>query len=211
MNFVKIPDQDFEMQTTQVTQKQWRDVMGTNPSKFKGDDNPVECVSFFDALEFIKKLNDSQNKYIYRLLIENEWVASCKEENNISQAEKLDYAWCWENSDNTTHPVGLKKANSFGLHDMLGNVWEWNSTITHGSDRGLRGGSWDDSARNCRVARRHRDDPSDRAGDVGFRLARTEYSVLLPSNPLSDERAAAARKLIRQIRAKLTKLERLYE
>jgi formylglycine-generating enzyme required for sulfatase activity len=211
MNFVKIPDQDFEMQTTQVTQKQWRDVMGTNPSKFKGDDNPVECVSFFDALEFIKKLNDSQNKYIYRLPTEDEWVASCKEENNISQAEKLDYAWCWENSDNTTHPVGLKKANSFGLHDMLGNVWEWNSTIVDGSHRGLRGGSWGNYARSCRVAMRFRDAPSYRNEYVGFRLARTERPTLLPSNPLSDERAAAARKLIRQIRAKLTRLEKLYE
>jgi formylglycine-generating enzyme required for sulfatase activity len=212
VNFVKIPGRHFEMQTTQVTQKQWVDVMGNNPSYFKGDDLPVERVSFYDVEDFIKKLNDQQSDWVYRFPTEDEWLSCCIEEKDLNEEAVLEYAWCDENSNGTTHPVGLKKPNSLGLYDMIGNVWEWNSTIIVGSNRGLRGGSWYSGARGCRVARRGWAIPSARSEFVGFRLARTALSfALLPSNPLSDPHAIKTRKLIGQIRAKLTKLEKLYE
>ncbi len=120
---------DFELGETPVTQAQYEKIMGVNPSCFKGADHPVENVSWDDARAFIKKLNKSQTKYIYRLPTEAEWEyaarAGTKEAYAFPKGDIGHHAWFYENSDNTTHPVKMKKPNLLGLYDMFGNVWEW--------------------------------------------------------------------------------------
>ncbi len=186
----------FYIQTTEVTQGQWQGVMGRNPSRFKGDPNlPVEYVSWNDAQEFIRLLNQKEGTDKYRLPTEAEWEYACRagsttlwcfgdDENRLG-----DYAWYDDNSGRKTHPVGRLKPNTWGLYDMHGNVWEWcidrygvypsGSVIdpagpSSGSYRVFRGGSWGNNARICRSANRHGFDPGYRFGYLGFRLARTK-------------------------------------
>lgn len=181
-----------------VTQGQWKAVMGEgfNPSEFRGDDNlPVEMVSWDDAQEFIKRLNELTGKK-YRLPTEAEWQwaamgASKDDDQGIyagcnSETYLEDYAWYSANSDKKTHPVGKKKPNELGLYDMCGNVREWcsdwyqedlgTSEVTDpqgpasGSSRVLRGGCWDHDAERCRVSYRSSLTPGYR-NNSGFRLA----------------------------------------
>ncbi len=180
------------MSSTEVTQDQWQAVMGTNPSIFKGDDLPVESVSWDDVQEFLTKLNQktSQN---YRLPTEAEWEYAArsggKKEKYAGTNSNLDeYAWYIKNSGNKTHPVGQKKPNGLGLYDMSGNVWEWcsdwydkdyyknslgiNPKGTYsGSLRVLRGGSWDNYDISCRLSFRKRNLPNIRSNYRGFRFA----------------------------------------
>jgi len=121
----------FYMGKYEVTQAQWKAVMGENPSRFKGDDHPVENVSWEDVQQFIQKLNAKEGKEACRLPTEAEWEYAARAGtttiysfgNNASQLG--NYAWYDENSGNTTHPVGDKPPNPWGLYDMHGNVWEW--------------------------------------------------------------------------------------
>ena len=185
----------FFMQTTQVTQGQWKALMGKNPSSFKkcGDDCPVEGVSWNDAQDFIKKLNKHEGVNNYRLPTEAEWEYAARAGSNTDycfgddEAELTKYAWYVKNSGRRTHPVALKKPNDWGLYDMHGNVWEWvqdwygdypSGSVTdpvgpeNGSDRVIRGGSWYDCARRCRSAFRYYYAPVNRYYDgVGFRLS----------------------------------------
>ena len=159
-----------------VTQAEWQAVMGTNPSYFKGDPRcPVENVSWDDAVAFCERLSDSldltgDDRYRLPTEAEWEWAASggVREDRRVTD----DTGWYADNSGGTTHPVGQKKPNGFGLYDVLGNVWEWTSTEELGSFRVYRGGSWGDTPANARVAYRSRDAPGDRYQDLGFRLAR---------------------------------------
>jgi formylglycine-generating enzyme required for sulfatase activity len=186
----------FYMQVTEVTQGQWRTIMGNNPSSFKdcGDDCPVENVSWIDALEFIRKLNQMEGTDRYRLPTEAEWEYACRAGSTMvysfggDKDELGDYAWYDKNSGNRTHPVAKKKPNAWGLYDMYGNVWEWcqdgyddyplgmvkdpKGTST-GQHRVLRGGSWLDSAGIPRSAFRGEDYPVVRSSDIGFRLVRS--------------------------------------
>ena len=120
-----------------VTQGQYLSVMGSNPSLFQGDLNrPVEMVSWRDAVEFCEKLG--VDGLAYRLPTEVEWQTAC----GPAPDAVLNYAWCWENSNRTTHPVGRKLPNAFGLYDTLGNVWEWcEDWVGKSSSHVLRGGS----------------------------------------------------------------------
>jgi len=187
----------FYLQTTEVSQGQWKSVMGNNPSNFKGcgDECPVESISWDDAIKFVEKLNRIENTNKYRLPTEAEWEYACRAETETifpfgDDADKLDeYAWYNANSDGKTHPVGQKSPNAWGLYDMLGNVLEWcqdwykssyysESPIADpkgpadGDERVLRGGSFNHSASETRPAHRRRGTPNKNYKSGGFRVAR---------------------------------------
>jgi formylglycine-generating enzyme required for sulfatase activity len=118
--------QGFYLGKTEVTQAQWEDVMGANPSHFRGSDLPVEQVSWNDCQDFLQKLNARQTQWTFRLPTEAEWEYACRAGSTGDTDGALETAaWVDINSDHTTHPVGLLRANAFGLQDMLGNVEEW--------------------------------------------------------------------------------------
>lgn len=152
---------DFYIGKYEVTQAQWRAVMGSNPSNFKGDNLPVEQVSWNDIQKFITKLNTMTGK-TFRLPTEAEWEYAARGGNQskgykYSGSNTLDNVAWYYNSGGKTHPVGQKQPNELGLYDMSGNVWEWcqdwygsysSSSQTNptgpssGSYRVLRGGDW---------------------------------------------------------------------
>ena len=178
----------------EVTQREWKAVMGGNPSCFKkcGSESPVEWVSWWDTRKFIEKLNEreSGSGYVYRLPTEAEWEYAARAGTVGPRYGELDsIAWYGANSGGRTHPVGQKQANEWGLHDMLGNVWEWtfdwygrypsgSVTDPEGPESGsylvMRGNSWDDGAGFVRFASRHSQSPDFRYYNTGFRLVRTE-------------------------------------
>ena len=175
----------------EVTQALWQAVMGENPSNLKGDNLPVEQVSWDDCQTFITRLNNLTGKN-FRLPTEAEWEYAARG-GNRSRGYKYsgsnvlsDVAWYDDNSGDKTHPVGSKSPNELGLYDMSGNVREWcsdwygtySSTAqtnptgsSSGSLRVLRGGSWFSVARNCRSSSRHHDVPDGRFYLLGLRLA----------------------------------------
>jgi formylglycine-generating enzyme required for sulfatase activity len=208
---------DYYLGATEVTQGQYEKVMGTNPSYFLGNEiketstnNPVEQVSWEDAVEFCKKLSDLPEEKkagrVYRLPTEAEWEYACragsKTAYSFGESSKSlgDYAWFDGNRNNQTHPVGEKKANAWGIYDMHGNVWEWCSDRygdypkgavsdpveqLEGSDRVVRGGGWGDGAALCRSALRAGADPSDRSNRGGFRVALSPSGI--PQSPEADK------------------------
>ena len=176
----------------EVTQELWEAVMGSNPSYFKGDNLPVERVSWNDVQEFLRKLNAMTGKR-YRLSTEAEWEFAARG-GNSSRGYKYsggnsigNVAWFGGNSGSRTHAVGTKSPNELGIYDMSGNVWEWCQDWygsyssswqrnpkgpNSGSYRVCRGGSWFNNARNCRVSNRSNGGtPDDRGNNLGFRLA----------------------------------------
>ena len=174
------PGGAFSIGVHEVTQSEYESVMGSNPSHFKGANNPVERVSFDDVVEFCEKLSSLPGEVaagrVYRLPSEAEWEYACRAGTTTAysfgdDAQDLGwYAWYGVNSGSTTHGVGEKLPNGWGLYDMYGNVWEWCSDV-EGSSRVCRGGSWADDATSCRAALRSSDDPTYRYDDFGFRLA----------------------------------------
>jgi formylglycine-generating enzyme required for sulfatase activity len=177
---VRIPGKNYEIGKYDVTQKEWQTVMGTNPSKFTscGDTCPVEQVSWNDIQEFLQKLNAKSGRQ-YRLPNEEEWEYACYGGNKTEYCGGSDpkaVAWYNENSNNTTHPVGQKQANAYGLFDMSGNVWQWmeNKYDNEHDGRALRGGSWLSLTDLLRASYRYDGfDPTGRNDYYGFRLART--------------------------------------
>ena len=183
---------DYYMGETEVTQELWEAVMGSNPSRFMGDNQrPVERVSWDDCQEFIKKLNQLTGKE-FRLPTEAEWEYAARG-GKYSRGYKYsgsnnsdEVAWYGTNSGDKTHPVATKKANELGLYDMSGNVLEWcndwygdyhsNSQTnptgpSQGEYRVLRGGSWDFNDGGVRVSDRLNFTPDFRFIYYGLRLA----------------------------------------
>ena len=182
----------FNIAKYPVTQGLWSSVMDSNPSNFKkGDDFPVENVSWTDAQEFIVKLNAVTGKN-YRLPTEAEWEYAAR---GGSQSKGYRYSGSNDPDDvawyllwaltGSTYPVGEKQPNELGIHDMSGNVDEWCSDWygdysaeeqnnptgpSSGVGRVRRGGSWGDAAVNCRVSYRFHNNPDSRNSYLGFRL-----------------------------------------
>jgi formylglycine-generating enzyme required for sulfatase activity len=189
----------FYMGRTEVTQGQWKKVMGTEPWKGEdyvqeGDDCPAVYISWDDAVAFCKKLSDMEGK-TYRLPTEAEWEYACRGGTNTAfsfgddDSQCKEYAWFYGNAyhfdEHYSHQVAQKRPNAFGLYDMHGNVWEWCSdwygeyppgllTDPRGPDTGsskvLRGGSAYSVPRGIRCARRNLGDPEILVSYRGFRL-----------------------------------------
>ncbi|QUS54885.1 formylglycine-generating enzyme family protein [Pseudovibrio brasiliensis] len=187
--------QSFEVAKYPVTQALYGAVLGDWPSCFKGDDLPVESVGWFDALRFCNALSkrcglepcyalyadDVVEQYPmsggFRLLTDAEWEYACRGGSHEPRYGPLDdVAWYAENSKGAPQTVGQKAVNAFGLHDMLGNVWEWcwdqYDSDVYGEYRIFKGGGWADEARGCLVTNRRRSHPTFRVDDLGFRIAR---------------------------------------
>ncbi|MDR2193693.1 MAG: SUMF1/EgtB/PvdO family nonheme iron enzyme [Treponema sp.] len=207
----------FYMSVYEITQKEWREVMGNNPSYFKGDNLPVENVSWYDAIEYCNKRSVKEgltpaysgsgnaiqcnfNASGYRLPTEAEWEWAARGggkdplEYTYSGSNSADtVAWYGSNSGGSTHSVGTKRANSLGLYDMSGNVYEWcwdwkgsygNSAVTDplgaasGSYRVLRGGCWNSDMQYVRSADRGFNTPSDRSYVLGLRVVSAQRTDL---------------------------------
>jgi formylglycine-generating enzyme required for sulfatase activity len=186
----------FWLGRTEVTQAQWTAVMGSNPSYNKGDDLPVENVSWDEAMEFCRKLTEREHAagrlpkgYIYTLPTEAEWEYACRAGTTGDYpGDPGAIAWTRENSGGVAHAVGTKRTNRWGLQDMHGNVWEWcldgfddyrggevmNPNVPVSVSfpfRVHRGGSWFLSADFARSADRSKNSPDYRHELIGFRLA----------------------------------------
>ncbi len=179
----------FYMGIYPVTQAQWQGVMGYNPSNFRGDDRPVEMVSWDDCLEFCHKLTQLTSKPI-RLPTEAEWEYACRAGTTSEYCSGGDEAalkkvgWYGATSKSQTQPVGKLAPNAWGLYDTHGNVWEWcqdaygpyqNGDVEdpindQGDSRVLRGGSWYFQPVDCRAAYRCWIAPSYRNDDFGCRV-----------------------------------------
>ena len=186
---------DFEIGKYPVTQKFWQEIMGNNPSYFKGREHcPVENVSWDDVQEFLKKLNHRHPGKNYRLPSEAEWEYAARggqQSKGFTYAGSNDIdevAWYKNNSDEKKHPVGRKKANELGIYDMSGNVLEWCQDHWHGNYQGapvdgsaweggghldtrvVRGGSWFDYDNGCQVSLRGNFNPDYHNNFIGFRV-----------------------------------------
>jgi len=200
-----------------VTQQEYSFVMGWNPSaysatgQFKGavrriDTNrlPVETVSWDDAIEFCRQLSalpeETAAKRTYRLPTEAEWEYACRAQSETrwycgdDEAGLQDYAWYQENGRGVPHPVGEKRANAWGLHDMHGNVWQWCADWfgkdyyrqsppsdppgpAEGLGRVLRGGDFSSVPVECRSAGRHNAAPSSKSERRGFRVVMEQPGI----------------------------------
>lgn len=185
----------FQIGQFELTQQQWRKVMGTDPSYFKGDKRPVEQVSWNDVQEFVARLNELNDGWRYRLPTEAEWeyAARAGSTTNYPWGDNMDgeYAWYARNSDGQTHDVGTKQPNAWGLYDVIGNAWEWcqdwksssyyaSSPVNDpqgpltGSSRVRRGGGFRVLGISVRTANRGDRNPKDRPDFLGFRLVRSK-------------------------------------
>ena len=191
---------DYWLGKYEVTQGEYSGLTGRNPSHFKEDPNcPVEKVSFYDAMAYCAVLTERERQsgrlpigYEYRLPLEAEWEYACRAgTTNLfsfgdSTAEASQYAWTAENSDGKPHPIGQKRPNPWGLHDMHGNVWEWcldwfepfpNADLQDpagppiGKFKVFHGGGWNNDIEYARSANRFMMSPTNGIHFVGFRVA----------------------------------------
>ncbi|WP_414942428.1 formylglycine-generating enzyme family protein [Amycolatopsis sp. cmx-11-51] len=197
MEMITVPAGEVTL-SDRRTQRNWTvDVesflLAPVPATREGDRLPVVDVSWLDALQFCNTLSEREgltpaygldslswdrSANGYRLPSEAEWEHACRAGTTGPRYGPLDeIAWYRENSAESVHDVGGKTPNAWGLHDMLGNVWEWCWDVydaeVYGEYRVLRGGGWFDEHWSCRASVRRRSHPTFRVDDVGFRLART--------------------------------------
>ena len=190
----KVCVDDFYIGETEVTQGKWREIMGKNPSRFRGPDLPVEQVNWGDVQEFIGNLRQKTGRN-YRLPTEAEWEYAARSggkkekwAGTSSDPPLGEYAWNMSNSGNKTHPVKQKRPNGLGLYDMSGNVAEWVSDLyefdyyerspkdnpkgpSSGQRHVYRGGSYDLPPRSLRTTQRFPLPPEYRLWSIGLRLA----------------------------------------
>lgn len=191
-NFVKIPGKNYSVMKTEVTQKLYESIMGKNPSVFKGENNPVENVSWYDAVEFCNLLSKkigyepvytingssvtwNENANGFRLSTVEEWQYAARGGQNYrySGSDNLDeVGWYEDNSGVKTHPVAQKKPNGYGLYDMSGNVFEW-CWDSYGGNYYFCGGSWGHNAYNCKVGIKNCFFADYRGNYFGFRVVRS--------------------------------------
>jgi formylglycine-generating enzyme required for sulfatase activity len=190
---IEVQLSDFSIADTPVTQNLWVALMGENPSHFRGDELPVERVTWDECMQFIEKLNAVTGES-FRLPTEAEWEYAARGGNRTLKTKYSgsdddhidDYVW-YKNNSMGTQPVKTKLPNELGIYDMSGNVSEWCSDWyynsyaiggtrnnptgpTAGTARVIRGGSWNDKAINCRISKRASLNPAYRSKQVGFRL-----------------------------------------
>jgi formylglycine-generating enzyme required for sulfatase activity len=191
----------FWMFDTTCTQALWEALMEENPSQFRGAYRPVEMVSWRRCQNFLTALNSQLDGLRLSLPSAAQWEYVCRAGTETARYSKnLDaIAWYRENSRNETHAVAGKDANSWGVYDMLGNVWEWCADVWEGRDaekssasaRGVfRGGSWSDDARDVRAAYRLRLEPSYRSNALGFRCAEFRQGVVSGASLVSEAKGA---------------------
>ncbi len=207
---------------TEVTQEFWQAITGSNPSLFKQERNPVERVSWKDSRHFFEKINKAYPQFPARLPTESEWERACKAGFNStiyagpqgpSDVSIIDeIAWHRDNSNKSTHNVGVRQPNALGLHDMHGNVWEWcsdgyNSYPTQdavdfvgvGEKRVARGGSWGDSSELLRATNRLGLNSKMRSGYLGIRLA-VDVEWPQQQEPDGSQMLAVANEVLEQIK-----------
>ena len=208
----KVTLSSYSIGETEVTQALWQAVMGSNPSKFRGSNRPVEMVSWNDCQTFINKLNSLTGKR-FRLPTEAEWEFAARGGNKskgykYSGSNNLSaVAWYKDNSGSKTHPVKTKAANELGLYDMSGNVWEWcqdwkgsySSSAqadpmgpSTGSIRVYRGGSWGGSTMYGRVSYRNDDKPGNRSDILGLRIVLQQNEQSLPQQTVKTAPAVSS-------------------
>lgn len=190
-----VPLAPFLISRFPITQELYWAVLQQDPSGFKGGQRPVETVSWFDAARFCNGLSvilglrpcylvTSEGAGIdesadgFRLPSEAQWEYVCRAGTGKVRYGELDeIAWYAGNSEGCTHDVGLKKPNAWGIHDMLGNVWEWCEDLydpeVYGIYRVFRGGGWNDEERGCLASNRRRSHPTYAIDDLGFRVVRS--------------------------------------
>ncbi|WP_280721980.1 SUMF1/EgtB/PvdO family nonheme iron enzyme [Kitasatospora sp. MAA4] len=187
----------YQLAAFPVTQELYARITEQRPGTARGERLPVEGVSWWDAVRFCNALSEHEgyapayrldgddegiewnaNADGYRLPTEAEWEHACRAGTTGPHYGPLDeIAWYRGNSDERIHQVGGRRPNAWGLHDMLGNTWDWCWDVydaeVYGSYRVLRGGGWFDEHWSCRASARRRSHPSFRVDDVGFRMARS--------------------------------------
>jgi formylglycine-generating enzyme required for sulfatase activity len=188
--------QSFTIGRYPITQAQYAAVTGEWPSAYRAAQCPVESVSWIDAVRFCNMLSDAADLGTcydiadeaaaslipestgYRLPTEAEWEYACRAGTVGPRYGELDaIAWYGENSGGHMHEIGRKQPNAWGIHDMLGNVWEWCTDQydpeVYGAYRVFRGGGWSDRARGCLATNRRRSHPTFAIDDLGFRVVRS--------------------------------------
>lgn len=181
-----VPIRGFWMSKHEITQDQWVDLMGNNPSRFKSGSNPVENIRWTEAVEFCSKLENiinamvpanEQRLFRVRLPLDTEWEYACRAgttsayHSGDTETDLQAVGWYSGNSRKTTHPVGTKTPNRWGLYDMHGNVAEWCDNFSQSRSRRIvKGGSYSDRASRCTAD--YIDDmrPRRRSPNVGFRI-----------------------------------------
>ncbi|WP_157201635.1 formylglycine-generating enzyme family protein [Massilia sp. Root418] len=162
--------ESFQIACYPVTQSQYAAVTGAWPSPVRAGQNPVVGVTWLDAVHYCNQLSQAEGL--------TACYALSADDTGATRYGELDaIAWYASNSGGGTHDVGAKQPNAWGLHDMLGSVWEWCTDLydaeVYGDYRVFRGGGWADLERGCLAANRRRSHPTFAIDDLGFRLARS--------------------------------------